>query len=232
MTVDVKHDGDVATLAFNSGQDGNPVSRAMLADIRRALGDLTEAPVVVIAGDGKDFTIGRDRSEPKLDDPFQNFALVTAVNEALAALPGIVIAAVRGRAHGFGVGLVLRADLAVAAASTHFWLDEVKLGIPPMFVMERMLRHLPPKQALDIVLTSREFSAAEAMSMGLVSRVVEDDTLGVEIAALTAELAGRAPDVLMAVKQYFRTVDAMPPDASNAYALLEQTRFALRKKTG
>jgi enoyl-CoA hydratase/carnithine racemase len=230
MTANVKRDGGVATLTFASGKDGNPVSRAMLTDIRRALSDLADAPVVVIAGDDKDFTIGRDRSEPKVDDPFQNFALVTAVNEALAALPGIVIAAVRGRAHGFGVGLVLRADLAVAAASTHFWLDEVKLGIPPMFIMERMLRHLPPKQALDIVLTSREFSAAEALSMGLVSRVVEDDVFDGEIGALAAELGGRAPDVLMAVKQYLRSVDTMPSDASNAYALLEQTRFALQKK--
>jgi enoyl-CoA hydratase/carnithine racemase len=230
MTANVKRDGGVATLTFASGKDGNPVSRAMLTDIRRVLSDLADAPVVVIAGDGKDFTIGRDRSEPKLDDPFQNFALVTAVNEALEAVPGIVISAVRGRAHGFGVGLVLRADLAVAAASTHCWLDEVKLGIPPMFVMERMLRHLPPKQALDIVLTSREFSAAEALSMGLVSRVVDDDALDAEVGALAAELAARAPDVLMAVKRYLRTVDTMPAEASNAYALLEQTRFALWKK--
>ena len=230
MTANVKHDGRVATLTFESGKEGNPVSRAMLTDIRRALSDLTEAQVVIIAGDGKDFTVGRDRTEGRPDDPFQNFALVTALNEALAALPGIVIAAVRGRAHGFGVGLALRADLAIAAVSTHFWLDEVKLGIPPMFVMERMLRHLPPKQALNIVLTSREFSAAEALSMGLVSRVVEDDAFDIEIGALAAELAGRAPDVLSAVKRYLRTVDAMPPDASNAYALLEQTRFALRNK--
>jgi enoyl-CoA hydratase/carnithine racemase len=93
-----------------------------------------------------------------------------------------------------------------------------------------MLRHLPPKQALDIVLTSREFSAAEALSMGLVSRVVEDDVFDGQIGALAAELGGRAPDVLMAVKQYLRSVDTMPPDASNAYALLEQTRFALQKK--
>jgi enoyl-CoA hydratase/carnithine racemase len=230
MTASVKRNGGVATLTFASGKDGNPVSRAILTDLTRALSAVADATVVVIAGDGRDFTIGRDRSEPKLDDPFHNFALVTAVNEALAALPGIVIAAVRGRAHGFGVGLVLRADLAVAAASTHFWLDEVKLGIPPMFIMEQMLRHLPPKQALDIVLTSREFSAAEALSMGLVSRVVEDDALDAEVGALAAELSGRAPDVLMVVKRYLRTVDAMPSDASNAYALLEQTRFALRKK--
>jgi len=230
VTIHVKHEGRVTRLTFESGKDGNPVSRAMLTDITRALSELTEATVVIIAGDGKDFTTGRDRTEGKPDDPFRNFALVTAVNEALAALPGIVVAAVRGRAHGFGVGLVLRADLAVAAASTHFWLDEVKLGIPPMFIMERMLRHLPPKQALDIVLTSREFSAMEALSMGLVSRVVEDDAFDAEVGALAAELAERTPDVLLAVKRYLRVVDTMPPDASSSYALLEQTRFAQRKK--
>jgi enoyl-CoA hydratase/carnithine racemase len=69
-----------------------------------------------------------------------------------------------------GFGLIMRSDIAIAAANTRFALDEVKLGIPPMFIMEQILEHLPAKRALDFILTGREFGADEALQIGLVSR--------------------------------------------------------------
>jgi enoyl-CoA hydratase/carnithine racemase len=151
------------------------------------------------------------------------------LNTALASFPGIAVSVVRGRAFGFGVGIVMRTDIALAADDARFALDEVKLGIPPMFIMAEILEHLPPKSALDIVLSSREFGAAEARDMGVVSRVIPRHDLERNAEQLVRELQERDPAVLIASKRYLRTVRELPAAARGAYALVEQTRFTQRR---
>jgi enoyl-CoA hydratase/carnithine racemase len=107
-------------------------------------------------------------------------------------------------------------------------LDEVKLGIAPMFILAEISEHLAPKSALDIVLSSREFGAAEAKEMGLVSRVVNN--LQAETENLLKELRARDAEVLKGSKRYFASVRKLPSEARSAYALVEQTRFAERRK--
>src|SRR3954469_3877304 len=144
----------------------------LLAALTRAP---AEADVLSISAAGADFSLGRDRQDAKAGGaPFESFKLITDVNAALSAFPGISVCAVQGRAFGFALGMVMRSDIALAAADARFMLDEVKLGIAPMFILAEISEHLAPKAALDIVLSSREFNAAEAREMGLVSRVVAD----------------------------------------------------------
>jgi enoyl-CoA hydratase/carnithine racemase len=97
-----------------------------------------------------------------------------------------------------------------------------------MFIMAEISEHLAPKAALDIVLSSREFGAAEAKEIGLVSRVVPD--LHREIESLLQDLRSREPEVLKTSKRYFGAVRRLAPEARSAYALVEQTRFAERRK--
>src|SRR6185436_12565058 len=101
-------------------------------------------------------------------------------------------------------------------------------GIAPMFILAEIGNHLGPKSALDIVLSSREFGAAEAREMGLVSRVVPD--LPRQTEDLLKELRSRDAEVLKASKRYFDAVRQLPAEARAAYALVEQTRFAERRK--
>ncbi|CAN0459285.1 unnamed protein product, partial [Phaeothamnion confervicola] len=129
-----------------------------------------EADILTLTGEGADFTIGRDRHEPKSGTPFDTFRTVSNLNKAIVAFPGILIAGVRGRASGLGVGLTMRSDIAIAAADARFGLDEVAHGIPPMFIMEEIVEHLPSKQAFDIILSGRQFGADEALEMGILSR--------------------------------------------------------------
>jgi enoyl-CoA hydratase/carnithine racemase len=120
----------------------------------------------------------------------------------------------------------MRSDIALAADDARFMLDEVSLGFPPMFLMEVILDHLPPKRALDLILTSRVFGADEALAAGLVSRLVPAGGLNDALAEYIATLSDRDPDVLKACKQYLAQIRRMPPDAKPAHALVEQTRFA------
>jgi len=96
--------------------------------------------------------------------------------------------------------------------------------------MAEIFEHLPPKSALDIVLSSREFGAAEAKEMGIVSRVLPGERLQAAAQELVRELASRDPAVLRASKRYLASVRELPRAARGAYALVEQTRFAQRGK--
>lgn len=221
----------LARIAFARPGEGNAFTGNMIRQLRDAVRDCdTRADILTLAGEGADFTVGRDRKEPMSAPPFDAFSLITDLNESLSNFRGIVISAVRGRALGLGVGLIMRSDLAIASEDAVFALDEVKLGIPPMFVMAAIVDHMAPKRALDVILTSREFHASEALDIGLLSRVVPASDLEASADALVSELRTRDREVLRACKRYLNSVNKMPVEARPAYALIEQTRFALRPR--
>jgi enoyl-CoA hydratase/carnithine racemase len=220
----------VARLVLQRPAAANAFTTEMLSQLLAALTRAaSEADILAISAAGADFSLGRDRQDAKAGGaPFEAFKLITDVNAALAAFPGIALCSVQGRAFGFALGIVMRSDIALAAADARFMLDEVKLGIAPMFILAEIGNHLAPKAALDFVLSSREFGAAEAKAIGLVSRVVPD--LQRETEALLKELRSRDAEVLKASKRYFASVRELSPEARGAYALVEQTRFAERRK--
>jgi enoyl-CoA hydratase/carnithine racemase len=220
----------VAQVVVDRADAGNAFTGAMvrrLGEIMRSAAE--DADIVTLAGAGTDFTLGRDRNEPKSGTPFEAFGHISALNQAIAAYPGIFVTGVRGHAFGLGVGLIMRSDIAIAAEDARFALDEVSLGIPPMFIMEEILEHLPSKRALDLVLTSREVGAEEALQMGLLSRVVAPGSVDQAVDEYVATLRGRDHDVIRACKRYIRAIGKLPADARFAFALVEQTQFAMSK---
>jgi enoyl-CoA hydratase/carnithine racemase len=227
--IDLTIENRIARLVLARPAAGNAFTTEMLAQFLAAVTRAgAEADILVISSSGEDFSLGRDRQEPKSGTPFDAFKLITDVNAGLAGFPGVAVSLVRGRAFGFALGMIMRTDIAIAAENARFALDEVKLGIPPMFIMAEILEHLSPKSAMDIVLSSREFTAAEAKEIGLVSRVVPAGELQPAGEDLVRELRSRDPAVLIGSKRYLRAVRELPPAARAAYALVEQTRFAQR----
>jgi len=221
----------LARIAFARAGEGNAFTGDMIRQLRDAIRDCDgRADILTLTGEGADFTVGRDRKEPMSGPPFDAFSLITDLNESLSGFRGIVISAVRGRAFGLGVGLIMRSDLAIASEDAVFALDEVRLGIPPMFVMAAIVDHMVPKRALDVILTSREFHAGEALEIGLLSRVVPASDLEDCVDALVSELRASDREVLRACKRYLHAVKKMSVDARPAHALIEQTRFALRPR--
>lgn len=229
--IEFKTTGRVANLTICRPEVRNAFTSGMVLQFADALRRAHEvADILVIRGEGSDFTVGRDRKEPKpAGGPFDAFRVLSETSGLLANFPGIAIASVQGVAHGFGVGAIMRSDIAIAADNAHFGFDEVALGFPPMFVMQEMLQHVPPKRALDVVLSGRDFDAKEALEIGILSRVVPAAKLNTEVNALVDELSKRDSAVLKSCKRYLREVTPMSPEARSAYALIEQTRFALAK---
>lgn len=220
----------VGTIVIARASAGNAFTAAMVRQLHDALVEAAgSADIVTLMGEGSDFTLGRDREEPKSGSPFDAFSQISALNRVMADYPGILIVGARGRALGLGVGLIMRSDIAIAADNAQFALDEVRLGIPPMFIMEGIVDHLTPKRALDIVLSSREFGAGEALEMGLLSRVVPQSELDASVEKFVDTLRGRDRSVVLACKRYLRAVRKLPAEARSAFALVEQAQFAMSK---
>ncbi|WP_373046355.1 enoyl-CoA hydratase-related protein [Vulgatibacter sp.] len=129
--------------------------------------------------------------------------------QRFAASPLPVVAAVNGHALAGGMGLVLAADLAVAAEEAELGLTEVNLGLFPYQVLALLVRHLGRKQALELALTGRRIVAAEALRLGLVNRIVPRSELEGAAQALAEELAAKSPAVLALGKRaFYATEDA------------------------
>jgi enoyl-CoA hydratase/carnithine racemase len=201
----------VATVRLNRPEEGNK----LLAEEVRALGRAIRAAgtdqgvkLVVIRADGAAFCLGRspgpaaagaptalsirgDVAEPILD----LYADVRATE-----VP--VLAVVQGEARGFGCALVGQCDLAIAADSALFSMPEMDGNLPPTLAMSSVLGKVPPKRLLHMVYTRTRISAAEALSMGLLSEVAPGDGLEAAAAATIAGIASRSRAALCVVKEY------------------------------
>lgn len=119
------------------------------------------------------------------------------------------IAAVRGFALGGGTEIALASDLVVAAEDATFGLPEVKRGIiAGAGGAFRLAAQLPPKVAMELLLTGDPLDATAARSYGLVNRVVPADRVLAEAIALAERLAANAPLAVQASKRIARGIDA------------------------
>jgi methylglutaconyl-CoA hydratase len=219
--VDLRRDGQTAHVTLNRPEAGNRVTRVMMEELIEALQEVTgEAEVLVVAGAGEDFCLGRDQAErPAGVSPKDNLGLILKANGAVRDFPGISIALVQGRALGFGSGLALQCDLVLAADSAALGFDEISHGFPPLLVQSYLRDYVPEKVALDLVLTGRRLSAGEARQAGMVSRVVAAADLAAAGAALAEQLRGLDPDALRRGKSFFREIATVPGEERGEYGL-------------
>ena len=158
--------------------------------------------LAVITGSGdKAFCTGSDlKYRAQTGDTFIPDSGFAGLTERLG-LTKPVIAAINGDAIGGGLEIVLACDLAIAAESARFGLPEPKVGLAASGGLHRLARQISMKHAMDIALTGRLFSAAEAQAKGLVNQVVPSEGLSEAVGALVETLARNAPLALRATKQ-------------------------------
>jgi enoyl-CoA hydratase/carnithine racemase len=119
------------------------------------------------------------------------------------------IAVVSGAARGGGMTLAISCDLILATRSATFGYPEIDIGVIPAIHYAHLPRVIGRHRAFDYLFTGRSFGPAEALALGLVSRVV-DDALGLEEARKLADvLAAKSPQVMkMARAAFMRANDA------------------------
>ena len=171
----------------------NALSGAVLGQLQAVVTELHDDPpgAVVLWGGRKIFAAGADileLNDSGADAVGANFAGALG---ALAALPRVTIAAVNGYALGGGLELALACDLRVCGESARFGLPEVLLGVTPGGGgTQRLPRLIGASRAKELIFTGRQVRAEEALTIGLVNRVVAPDFVLEAALAWAAELAG------------------------------------------
>jgi enoyl-CoA hydratase/carnithine racemase len=202
----VEREGAVATLRLDR-PPVNALNLAMQREILAAARMLAESDVraVVIYGGERMFAAGADIKEMAAmtyQDMEAGSKLLQESFNAVAGLPMPVIAAVTGFALGGGCELALSADLRVAGERARLGQPEVLLGvIPGLGGSQRLPRLIGPSRAKDLILTGRHVASGEALSMGLVDRVVPDAEVYEAALALAQQFAAGAPLALAAAKR-------------------------------
>jgi 2-(1,2-epoxy-1,2-dihydrophenyl)acetyl-CoA isomerase len=182
-----------------------------LLEICRTISTSPDIRVVVISGEGKAFMAGGDldyfhadiaaasRNAPTLIDPLH------AALEILTSLPQIVIASLHGAVAGAGVSMGLACDLAIASSDTRFNLAYARIGTSPDGSATWSLpRVVGLHKALELALLADTFDAAEALRLGIVSRVVAPDALAAETEKLAQRLAAGPSFAYGKTKQLMR----------------------------
>jgi methylglutaconyl-CoA hydratase len=120
-----------------------------------------------------------------------------------------VIAAVKGRALAGGCGLATACDIVLAARSSRFGYPEVKIGFVPAMVMAILRRNVSEKRAFEMVALGGELGAAEAVSIGLVNRIMDDEAFEDEVDAFVQGFMKTSSSAVALTKQLLYRTDAM-----------------------
>ena len=161
---------------------------------------------IVLAAKGKVFCSGHDLSEMigcQEESYRELFGLCSRVMLQFRRLPQPVIARVQGMATAAGCQLVAACDLAVAAEDARFATPGVKIGLFCTTPMVPLVRAIPPKPALEMLLTGEPVTARRALELGLVNRVVPAGELDAAVQQLADAIRASSPAVVRLGKTAF-----------------------------
>ncbi len=208
----------VCRIRMNRPKQYNALNREMLAELTDAIDGVkkdSSVRCVVLCGEGANFMAGGDIQyfhelrnldrESKIDAFNSLISDVHVLVENMANLPVPVIASVRGAAAGFGISLVAGSDLAIASENSFYTSAYNLLGTSPDGGSTYYLpRSVGMKKSMEITLLTKRYSAQEALEMGLVNRVVEDEDLEIATANTAATIVSSARTAVANAKHLIR----------------------------
>lgn len=197
-------------LTLNRPAAFNTLSEEMLAALQAALDAVAADPgarLVVLAAQGKAFCAGHNlkemRAQPELAYYQKLFAQCTRMMLTIQALPVPVLARVQGVATAAGCQLVAQCDLAVAASHASFGVNGIDVGLFCATPSVPLVRNIPAKQAMEMLLTGGFISAEEARVRGLVNRVVAPEALDAEIEQMLQAILAKPREAIAMGKALF-----------------------------
>ncbi|MET4575184.1 enoyl-CoA hydratase [Ottowia thiooxydans] len=218
----------VHVLTLNQPKSFNVLSEAMLDELQRQLGAIAadeQARALVIAAEGKAFCAGHDlkqmKAHPQLAYYQGLFAKCSKMMLSIAKLPIPVIARVQGLATAAGCQLVAQCDLAVAAESASFGVNGIDVGLFCATPSVPLVRNVPAKKAMEMLLTGGFIAAQEALEQGLVNKVVPAAELDTAIDEFLTAICSKPRDAISVGKQLFYQQRELGLEA--AYQLAGQT---------
>ena len=218
-----ERDGKIARITMNRPEKRNALSLAHMQELigrLRSIGEEKEASVIILGGNGPAFCAGHDLSEMVGRDPgfYRHiFDVCCELMETIQTIPQPVIAKVHGVATAAGCQLAAACDLVVAAEEARFATPGVRIGLFCSTPMVALSRAVGQKKSMEMLLTGEFISAEEALTEGLVNRLVAADALEEQTTALAQKIAEASPIVVGIGKQaFYRQLD-MPTEQAYAY---------------
>jgi enoyl-CoA hydratase/carnithine racemase len=228
-----RKEGKVGYVTFNNPERHNAVSLEMweaAAGILEEFKTDKDIRVVVVTGaGGKAFISGADISKFETERSTQEAVdryneTVDRANNAFYKFPKPTIAMIRGYCIGGGVGLALCCDLRICSEGSKFGVPAAKLGLGYRYDgLKKLVDLVGPSFAKEIFYTGRQFTAAEAQTMGLVNRVLPDGELETYVKDYADTIAGNAPLTVDSVKYIVgqAVMDESKRDLKKADALVK-----------
>ena len=200
----------IATITLARPDHANALSEAMLGALETALqqteGDQATR-VIIIAAQGKIFCAGHDLAEMRTHNDRayfdQLFARCSRMMLSIRRTTKPVIAQVQGAAVAAGCQLVASCDLAYAADHAKFGVNGINLGLFCSTPAVALSRAVPPRQALELLLTGDLLTAARACELGLVNAVVPAAELSAYVLKVATTIASKQADAVSLGKRLF-----------------------------
>ena len=194
-------DGGLWTVTINRPDKANSLTAAMLEELCDIAEAATAARVLILTGTGKVFSAGADLEAARAG--LATSPLWERLSSAIAALPGLSIAALNGTLAGGSMGMALACDIRIAVPEAKFFYPVMKLGfLPQPSDPGRMVALMGPARTKLMLMGGQKITADEALSYGLIDRIVDD-------VALLDVARAIAADTLAAQADFASTMKAM-----------------------
>ena len=217
-------DGSILTITLNRPEHGNGLNDTLIGELGSLLqGAAARARMVLLKGAGDDFCVGRiaprGASAPKLEALAARRARDAVFNcyGAFRESPVPIVAAVQGRALGFGCAIAACADITIAAGDASFQMPEFGDNIMPTIAMSALLGKVTAKQLMYVAYSTAVLSADRAERLGIVSEVAHG---GLEKAVehICAQILKAPQAAVLAIKEFARVAPGMDIHGAVDYA--------------
>jgi cyclohexa-1,5-dienecarbonyl-CoA hydratase len=184
----------------------NVLNIAMMKEIDQALESLQGRSIklLLIKAAGKAFSAGVDVGEHLGNQVKEMIRVFHGIFRRMDSLPAISIASVQGPALGGGCELALYCDLVIASEKAKFGQPEIQVGVFPPIAALILPRITYPKKALELILTGETVDAQEALSLGMINKVVPAERLDEELEKYCAKYVSLSGLVLSLTKKAFK----------------------------
>ncbi|WP_249019453.1 enoyl-CoA hydratase/isomerase family protein [Conexibacter sp. S30A1] len=234
-------EGNVGVITLNRPEARNALNRQLLTELQQAIDEAvadTRIGAIVLTGNGPAFCAGADLKEAAegMDSAdfwsrYERANQSLRIHHELPRLPKPIIAAVNGYAVAGGCGVAMSCDIVFAGEGAQFGYPEVNRGLVAAMVMVSLTRLVGRRHALDLLLSGRLIRADEALTLGMVNRVVPDDEVRSVAIAYAQDLADKPASAIRITKDLYRQVVEIDYDRALEYArdvnqMMRQTRDA------
>ncbi|MGH1452870.1 MAG: enoyl-CoA hydratase/isomerase family protein [Paracoccaceae bacterium] len=197
--IDLEKDGGLWIVTINRPDKANSLTAVMLERLCDIMESAHDARALILTGTGKVFSAGADLDEARAG--LATSPLWERLSSAIAALPALTICALNGTLAGGAMGMALACDIRLAVDGAKFFYPVMKLGyLPQPSDPGRMAALIGPARAKLILMGGQKVETPEALSFGLIDRVIDRDSLLDAARSICTDTLAAKPDIAAGIK--------------------------------